>query len=220
LPIGCSSLDSLLGKGLESGIITEFFGEGGSGKTNICLQLTKNVAMKGKKTIYIDTEGVSVKRLKQISGEDSEKVMENTLFYKPHTFQEQEKSIKEGCRLAIKENKDFNLLIVDGFTTFYRPLYNSNEEEKMSSRLGRLLLELMKVARKKDIPVVITTQVYESDDGKKPVGGHVLYHSAKTIVLLEVLSSNMRRAVIEKHRSKAKGKNARFKISQTGLVTP
>ncbi len=220
LPIGCNSLDTLLGRGIESGIITEFFGEGGSGKTNVCLQLAKNVALQDKKSIFIDTEGVSVKRLEQISGDDSEKVMENTIFFKPHSFSEQKNCIKKGARLALNDNKDFDLLIVDGFTTFYRPLYNSKKEKNLSSKLGRLLIELMRVARKKDIPVVITTQVYESDEGKKPVGGHVLYHSAKTIVLLEVLDSNTRRAVLEKHRSQPKGKSARFKITQTGIVTP
>ena len=212
-------MDTMLGKGIESGIITEFFGEGGSGKTNICLQLAKNVALKDKKTIFIDTEGVSVERLEQISGERSEKVMENTIFYKPHSFSEQERCIKKGSRLALNKNKDFNLFIVDGFTTFYRPLYNACEEERISSRLGRLLIELMRVARKKDMPVVITTQVYESDNGKKPVGGHVLYHNAKTIVLLEVLKSNIRKAVLEKHRSQARGKSARFKITEDGIVT-
>lgn len=220
LPTGCNSLDTLLGKGIESGIITEFFGEGGSGKTNICLQLAKNVALKDKKTIFIDTEGVSVERLEQISGERSEKVMENTIFFKPHSFSEQEKCIKKGSRLALNSDKDFNLFIVDSFTTFYRSLYNSKKEDRISSRLGRLLIELMRVARKKDIPVVITTQVYESDDGKKPVGGHVLYHNAKTIVLLEVLEYNIRKAVLEKHRSLAKGKSARFKITENGIVTP
>ncbi len=220
LPTGCNSLDTLLGKGIESGIITEFFGEGGSGKTNICLQLAKNVALKDKKTIFIDTEGVSVERLEQISGERSEKVMENTIFFKPHSFSEQEKCIKKGSRLALSSDKDFNLFIVDSFTTFYRSLYNSKKEDRISSRLGRLLIELMRVARKKDIPVVITTQVYESDDGKKPVGGHVLYHNAKTIVLLEVLEYNIRKAVLEKHRSLAKGKSARFKITENGIVTP
>ncbi len=120
---------------------------------------------------------------------------------------------------GLNKNKDFNLFIVDGFTTFYRPLYNACEEERISSRLGRLLIELMRVARKKDMPVVITTQVYESDNGKKPVGGHVLYHNAKTIVLLEVLKSNIRKAVLEKHRSQARGKSARFKITEDGIVT-
>ena len=220
VPTGCNSLDTLLGKGIESGIITEFFGEGGSGKTNICLQLAKNVALKNKKTVFIDTEGVSVERLEQISGEKSEKVMENTIFYKPHSFSEQEKCIKKGSRLALNKDKDFSLFIVDGFTTFYRPLYNSCKEDRISSRLGRLLIELMKVARKKDIPVVITTQVYESDDGKKPVGGHVLYHNAKTRVLLDVLKQDLRRAILEKHRSRPKGKCTRFKITESGIVTP
>jgi DNA repair protein RadB len=39
LPSGCESLDSLLGGGFESGIITQLYGEAGTGKTNIALQL-------------------------------------------------------------------------------------------------------------------------------------------------------------------------------------
>ncbi len=220
LSTGCNSLDTLLGKGVESGIITEFFGEGGSGKTNICLQLAKNVALKGKKSIFIDTEGVSVKRLEQISGQKSQKVMENTIFFRPHSFSEQEKFVEKGSKLALKDDKDFNLFVVDNFTTFYRTLYNSSEEENLTSRLGRQLIRLMKIARKKDIPVVITTQVYQNDEGKNPVGGHVLYHNAKTIVMLEVLESNLRRARLKKHRSRASGNTARFKITHEGICTP
>ncbi len=219
LSTGCNSLDTLLGEGVESGIITEFFGKGGSGKTNICLQLAKNIALKGKKTIFVDTEGVSVTRLEQISGQKSEEVMENTIFFRPHSFSEQEKFIDKGAKLALKDDKDFNLFVVDNFTTFSRALYNSDEED-LTPKLGRQLIKLMKVARKKDIPVVITTQVYQSDEGKKPIGGHVLYHNAKTIVKLETLESNLRRARLEKHRSRPSGRTARFKITQNGLCTP
>ena len=70
LPIGCDSLDKLLQGGVESGTITEFYGDAGTGKTNICLQLTRNIIRKGKKVIYIDTEGVSLERLKQMCDDD------------------------------------------------------------------------------------------------------------------------------------------------------
>ena len=60
VPTGCNSLDSLLRGGVEAGAVTELFGEGGSGKTNLCLQLARNVALDDKKVIYVDTEGVSM----------------------------------------------------------------------------------------------------------------------------------------------------------------
>lgn len=219
LSTGCNCIDSLLGGGIESGIITEFYGEGGSGKTNICLQLAKNVALQDKKTIYVDTEGVSIDRLEQISCDQKEKVMENTIFFKPHSFSEKEDFVEKGTELALNKDDDFQLMVVDSFTTFYRPLYNTDEEENLRSRLGNQMIQLMKVARKKDIPVVITTQVYESENGKKAVGGHMLYHNAKTIVLLEILESNIRKAVLKKHRSESSEKSTRFMITEDGLVT-
>ena len=63
IKIECEAFDELLGGGIESGAVTELFGEGGAGKTTICLQLTRNCVLNGKKPIFIDTEGVSFDRL-------------------------------------------------------------------------------------------------------------------------------------------------------------
>jgi len=65
LPLHCS-LDELLEGGVEAGIITEIYGEGGTGKTNICIQAAKSCVEEGKKVIYIDTEGISKERLLQV----------------------------------------------------------------------------------------------------------------------------------------------------------
>jgi len=220
LPTGCNSLDSLLGGGVESGVITEFFGKGGSGKTNICLQLAKNTALKDKKSIYIDTEGVSIERLEQIAGQDSEKVMKNTLFFRAHSFSQQKKFIEKSSKLVSDSEGDINLVMVDSFTIFYRALRNKDGEKNLSPRLGRQLVQLMRIARTEDIPVVITTQIYESDDGQKPVGGHILYHNAKVIVMLDILNSHLRKCVLKKHRSRPEKKCMKFKITDEGVVTP
>ena len=68
VPTGCKPLDDLLGGGFERGTITELFGEGGSGKSNIVLVLAAGVARAGKKAIIIDTEGISLERLFQVCG--------------------------------------------------------------------------------------------------------------------------------------------------------
>ncbi|UCE80339.1 MAG: AAA family ATPase, partial [Methanobacteriota archaeon] len=91
VPIGSKALDDLLGGGLEGGAITLLFGEAGTGKTNICLQVARNVALEGKKVVFIDTEGVSLDRVRQISGDEYETVMKNLLFFEPHSFEDQEK---------------------------------------------------------------------------------------------------------------------------------
>lgn len=38
MPTGCLPLDDMLGGGIENGVITQVFGEAGSGKTNLCIQ--------------------------------------------------------------------------------------------------------------------------------------------------------------------------------------
>ena len=66
LATGCSSLDALLDGGLERDAITLVFGEGGSGKTNLALQCARAAAKQGLRIAYVDTEGVSSVRLRQV----------------------------------------------------------------------------------------------------------------------------------------------------------
>jgi DNA repair protein RadB len=66
LATGCSSLDALLDGGLERDAITLVFGEGGSGKTNLALQCARAAASRGLRIAYVDTEGVSSVRLRQV----------------------------------------------------------------------------------------------------------------------------------------------------------
>lgn len=66
LPTACPALDALLDGGLEADAITLVFGEGGSGKTNLALQCAREAAKAGKRVAYVDTEGVSGIRLRQV----------------------------------------------------------------------------------------------------------------------------------------------------------
>lgn len=66
LATACPALDALLDGGLEADAITLVFGEGGSGKTNLALQCARQVAQAGKRVAYVDTEGVSGVRLRQV----------------------------------------------------------------------------------------------------------------------------------------------------------
>src|SRR5213592_3753422 len=98
--LGCRALDDLLGGGVEEGCITLLHGEAGSGKTNFCLQLARNVVRGGHKVIYIDTEGVSMERLEQICGDDFDVVAKNTLFSEPYSFDEQEVLIEKAVKIT------------------------------------------------------------------------------------------------------------------------
>ena len=219
LATGSEGLDELLEGGFEGGSITLLFGEAGSGKTNICLQIARNVAVTGKKVVYIDTEGVSLERLKQIAGESYEEVMKNVLFFEPHSFDDQEKYVDKACKLA-ESSLDVGVIILDSATIHYR-LTRNDEEKGIRKSLSPQLAKLLAVARGKDLPVVLTSQVYtDIEKGTfEPLGGHVLLHNAKAIIRLDKVGAvGTRRAVIIKHRHLEEGRRAEFKLTQTGVV--
>ncbi len=218
LPIGSEALDALLEGGLEGGAITLFFGEAGTGKTNICLQVARNVAVTGKKVVYIDTEGVSLERLQQMAGDKYEDVMKNILFFEPHSFDEQEKFVDKAVKLA-ESSLEVGVIILDSATIHYR-LTRNDEERGVRKSLSPQLAKLLGVSRSKDIPVVLTSQVYtDLDKGTfEPLGGHVLLHNAKAIVRLDKVGTGSRRAVIIKHRHLEEGRNANFKLTKSGVV--
>jgi DNA repair protein RadB len=218
LAIGATGLDELLEGGLEGGAITLLFGEAGTGKTNICLQIAKNVASQGKKAIYIDTEGVSLERLKQIAGDDYEEVMKNVLFFEPHTFDDQERLVEKAVKLA-ESSLDVGVIILDSATIHYR-LTRKEEERGTRKSLSPQLAKLLSVARSKNVPILLTSQVYtDIEKGSfEPLGGHVLLHNAKAIIRLDKVGSSTRRAVIIKHRHLEEGRRADFRLMKSGVV--
>jgi len=217
LPIGSRALDDLLEGGLEGGALTLLFGEAGSGKTNVCLQVARNVALEGKKVLYIDTEGVSLERLKQISGDRYEDVMKNVLFFEPSTFEEQEKLVDKAVKLA-DSSLEVGVVIIDSATIHYR-LTRNDEERGVRKSLSPQLAKLLAVARSKNIPILLTSQVYtDIEKGTfEPLGGHVLLHNAKAIVRLDKTGSSSRRAIIVKHRHLEEGRRAEFRITKNGV---
>jgi DNA repair protein RadB len=209
----CKPIDELLGSGIECGSITEIFGEAGTGKTNICLLLSRECAMNGKKVAFIDSEGVSLKRFEQIcQGYEFKKILSNILFYFPLSLEEQEKMIKN----AIKQS-DLQLIIFDTFNMFYRMQFE--EDEQFANRsLNRQITNLQLAARKKDIYILITGQVYTSEKGEiKPFAGRGIEHITKTIIRLEKTGIGKRAATIIKHRSQPENKKAFFTITSNGL---
>lgn len=214
----CSPVDDLLDGGVESGCITLLFGEAGSGKTNLCLQVARNVARYGRKVAFVDTEGASLDRFQQICGKDYEGVLQAVLFTAVHTLVEQEKAVEKAAKLAAK-NRAIGLLVLDSATTHYR--MTTGEEERAEERhsLTRQITTLMEAARRKDLPVLVTSQVYtDLDRGVyKPLGGHMLSHNAKDILRLEKAGLNLRLMTIVKHRHLEEGRTAKFRLTDRGL---
>lgn len=221
IPIECEPLDEMLGGGIESGSLTSLYGEAGSGKTNICLQLTRNVVNSGKRVVFIDTEGVSFTRLEQISGGDFDKVTKGILFFTPYSLEEQEKNVEDAVRLC-EAKDDIGLIILDSATVHYRTTFGEDCEVNGRQSLGRQLNLLLQISRKRDIPVVVTTQVYTDTktNSYEPIGGHALRHYAKDIIKLEKIGDGgLRRAIIMKYRFRPEGLSAEFIITENGVTS-
>jgi len=218
LPLGCPAIDELLGGGIESGTITLLYGEGGSGKTNWCLQATREVAKKGQKVIYIDTEGVSLERLCQLSGDKYKDIVSNILFFEPNTLEEQKDAIEKSQRI-IEGETPVGLLVLDSATIYYRVLFGTDAEDSGRTSLVSQMTRLLVLARKKELPVLITTQVYtdSSKNSYEPIGGHAFLHTAKAIIKIEKCENGRRRATLMKHRSLREGKSVLFMIGAEGL---
>ena len=213
IPFGCSQIDRLLGGGIEEGSVTLFYGEAGTGKTNVCLQLARNVTVQGERVAYIDTEGLSSDRLKQVYA-GCEDAIKNLLIFQVHSFFEQGDRIDKIAKLAA--NGTVSLLVIDSLTMYYRL---NHDDSSVRNELIRQTQVLLDMARMTDIPVMVTSQVYSNlnNGGVEFLGGHTLHHNAKTIIRVDKRGDGRRNAVIIKHRSLPEGRSAPYRITENGI---
>lgn len=216
--------------GYEKDVVTMIAGPPGSGKTNLCLFAACSQAKKGNKVVFMDTEGgFSVDRVKQIVGEDYEKVLENIFLLSPVSFEEQNKDFQQLLNRIKKEH--VSLIVVDGMATLYRlELGEARESEskirELNWKVARQMRILSEISRKQKIPVVLTNQVYSEflseEDLKKGVkkgvnivGGDLLKYWSKCIIELRV-EGRKRKAILLKHRS-LPSKEMSFEIRNNGI---
>jgi DNA repair protein RadB len=219
LPTGLPALDTLLGGGLDTDAVTEVYGEGGTGKTILCLQVAVRVALEGRWVFYIDTEGLSVDKLEAMAGPRLPDVLEHLLISSPGNFAEQSRAVDKATRLARDGSRPVGLIVVDSATMHYRLELGGKEEETARRELGLQLAQLVSAALQVPVPVLVTNQVWRKvgDGTLEPVGGAFLNHAAKTILRFDRLPGEWRRAVVMKHRSQPEG-SVEFRIAEKGLV--
>ncbi|MEM0140857.1 MAG: DNA repair and recombination protein RadB [Thermoplasmatales archaeon] len=217
LSTGSRSLDSFLQGGFESGIISEIFGEPGSGKTNLVLSSSLTNSAKGK-IIYLDTEGVSAERLAQMARHGS--VPSNVKFFRIRNYEEQLESVPAILNLVLSMS-DVVMVVVDTITAHYRVERDIRSElrRRTSNTLLTQVEMLSNVASTLEIPVLMVNQVYSEKDTSevKPVGGSALTHMAKAIFKVEKVGGGFRELVVVKHRSLPEGIRCRFRITEYGI---
>ncbi len=216
---GSYDLNKFLYGGYETDTVTMVYGPSGTGKTNFCLLASVSQAKRGNKVIYIDTEGgFSVERVKQLAQENTEEVLKNIFLLKPTNFQEQRESFKT---LLKHLKNEITLIVVDGMTILYRLDFaearkkNNLEMNNINSELVSQIKTLAEIARKREIPVIITNQVYNWEEEKRMVAGDILKYWSKCHIELSN-EKGKRTASIKKHRSLPE-KLLDFQITNDGI---
>ncbi|WP_337860744.1 DNA repair and recombination protein RadB [Ferroplasma sp.] len=217
---GYSCIDNLMQGGLEPGIITEFYGEGGSGKSNMSMIYSYYVLKSGHSVLYVDTEGFSIERFKSIANNDVS-LLDHMNIYRVKSLDDQYLALLKSDKL-IGEKKDsknsFGIMIVDSFTNFFRMEAGKDASARMEGYEKQMNI-LAGIALKYKIPVIITNQVYEdvNNNTLTPFGGFFIDHAMKAIYRIEKFGGGRRRITVEKHRSIPEGLYTNFRLVDTGL---
>jgi DNA repair protein RadB len=211
---GIPALDALLGGGLERRAITQFYGEPGCGKSTLALVAAVERLRAGESVIYLDTEGFSVERFRQVAGGRAEELAKNLFLFEPLDFEQQGLMIADSERLLQKGGTA--LMVVDSVTALYRTELTSGQEAQR--KLARQIIYLLGLARKYRISVLVTNQVYMdvTRNVLMGLGGSTMAHLSKAIVRLEG-SEGARRAILEKHRSLPAGGTFLFEMTGDGI---
>src|SRR6202012_4438480 len=201
---GSKNLDRLLGGGIETGSITEIFGEFRTGKSQIChtmavtCQLPFDMGGGEGKCLYIDTEGtfrpVRLLSVAQRYGLEGEEVLDNVAYARAYNSEHQLQLLQQAAQMMCETR--FSLLIVDSATSLYRTDYNGRGElSARQSHMAKFLRILQRLADEFGIAVVITNQVVAQVDGgpsamfnpdpKKPIGGNIIAHASTTRLSLK-----------------------------------
>ncbi|MBZ6494083.1 DNA repair and recombination protein RadB [Natrinema longum] len=232
---GCGPVDELLGGGFERGTVTQLYGPPAAGKTNLALSAAVETAVDGGTAVYIDTEGVSLDRFQQLleaavdgpardrtgaprdgEADDVEAVASRIVIEDALDFEEQAEAVRDAEEFAERAE----LIVLDSATGFYRLERTADGDEGEALRsVTRQVTHLLSLARKHDLAVVLTNQVFADPDSDRTrgLGGNTLEHWTGAVVRLERFRGGKRRATLEKHRSKPAGESVQFRITDAGL---
>ena len=229
---GSHDINKWLEGGYEKDNMSMFYGPTASGKSNFITLAACHQAKKDKKIIFIDTEGsFSIDRVNQICLGMPEFVLNNIIILKPTSFQEQKQAFFNMLK-ELKKSENIGLIIVDSMTMLYRlELADARKigldaVRKVNTDMAKQMRALYEIARKREIPILITSQVYseflsEEDwiSGKQAgvnvVGGDLLKYYCKCIIELQN-KNGKKKAIIRKHRSLPE-KELNFEIVNEGI---
>jgi RecA/RadA recombinase len=205
---GSKALDQVLGGGVHSMYVAEFYGEFGVGKSQILdtimvLALNK---FKDATAVYLDCEGTyrddRIRQIAKLRGLD-ENIVNRVILLKPDTTDDLIEIIKR-LYLTIEARKTV-LIICDSLISHLRSEFYGREMlQPRQQTLLRILTKLKSLASLYNIGAVVSnqvvavpTQTFSPFGDLKPTGGHIMAHNTEPRVFVRKGGVSIRIARIE-----------------------
>src|ERR1041384_1847100 len=201
---GSGALDDLLLGGIETQAVTEFYGEFGSGKSQICHTLCATARQPVESggldanTIYIDTEGTfrpeRVQEIARSRGYDSTQILKSIAVCKVYNSSHLELIIKNLGKYV--DDFKAKLVVIDSVISLHRAEFAGRGTlADRQQRLNSMLHKIIRLSEIYNIAVVITNQVQSSPDTffgdpTKAGGGNVLGHASTYRIYLRKSGEN------------------------------
>ena len=235
LTTGSKSFDELLGGGLETQAMSEFYGEFGSGKTQIAHQLAVNVQLPPEKgglngsVIIVDTENTfrpeRIKDMAEGVGLDYEDMLKNIHVARAYNSNHQILLVEKAGEVANElknTEKPIRLMVIDSATAHFRSEYVgrgtlANRQQKINKHLH----DALRFADINNAVVMITNQVMVRPDAffgdpTRPIGGHIVGHTATFRIYLRKSKGEKRIAKLVDSPNLPEAE-AVFSVSKAGI---
>lgn len=216
----------LLGGGLHAGMITDVYGEGGSGKTQLCFTICGRNAklfkrVKGIAIVFVDTSGTfRPERITEIAYDNGHEILDKILVIRTLSYMDQIRSIEKIVEIRPK------LLIVDGIASLFTVNHHGIARHlTLMNHLHKLSL----VAINLGCPVIITNMIrsrlsdsgapiliHSQEDSTRELMGTSLSIYTHMKLMLSIVQPNKQlfKAVIKQPRC---DKHAYYTITKSGI---
>lgn len=230
LTTGSRELDNLLGGGIETQSITEFYGKFGSAKTQICFQSAVMAQLPRERggldgnVLYIDSESsfrperiISIAKFHSL---EPQQVLKKIFVAKAYNADHQ-MLLAEKATEMIKEN-NIKLVMVDSLTSQFRAEFlGRGKLADRQQKLNKHMHHLQKLAEMSNVAVIVTNQVMSRPDvlfgdPTEPIGGNIVGHCSKTRVYLRKSKEDKRVARLVDSPHLPDGE-AIFRITNNGI---
>ena len=235
---GADALDDLLNGGIETGSITELYGEFRTGKTQLAHQLCVtcqlppalggfNIDEKPILCIYIDTEGTfrpeRIVSMANRFGSDLDVQMVLKHIFHGRAYNSDHQMVLVENIIKDAQFKNIKLVIVDSLIAHFRAEFvGRGTLAARQQKLNQHLHSLLKLGEVSNVAVIVTNQVHSQPDmffgdPTMPVGGHILAHVSHTRIYLRKSKGERRIARIVDSPLLPESETV-FAITEKGIV--